>query len=182
MPRADRPADAEERYRYALERFGLDPTATQPAARAAASPAPVARDRHGAGRRPGRPAARRADGRHVARGDAARPRACSSTEAAGLTIVVVEHDIAFVREVAQRVTVLHQGRVFAEGTDRRDHRARRTCAASIWAGPDMAAILAASDLRSGYGAGDVLQGVSVDGRRRARSSACSAATASARAR
>jgi ABC-type uncharacterized transport system ATPase subunit len=34
----------------------------------------------------------------------------------GLTIVVVEHDIAFVREVAQRVTVLHQGRVFAEGT------------------------------------------------------------------
>ena len=37
---------------------------------------------------------------------------------AGLTIVVVEHDIAFVREVAQRVTVLHQGRVFAEGTRR----------------------------------------------------------------
>ena len=34
----------------------------------------------------------------------------------GLTIVVVEHDVAFVREVAQRVTVLHQGRVFAEGT------------------------------------------------------------------
>jgi branched-chain amino acid transport system ATP-binding protein len=35
---------------------------------------------------------------------------------AGLTIVVVEHDIAFVREVARKVTVLHQGRVFAEGT------------------------------------------------------------------
>ena len=34
----------------------------------------------------------------------------------GLTIVVVEHDIAFVREVAQRVTVLHQGSVFAEGS------------------------------------------------------------------
>ena len=34
----------------------------------------------------------------------------------GLTIVVVEHDVVFVREVAQRVTVLHQGRVFAEGT------------------------------------------------------------------
>jgi branched-chain amino acid transport system ATP-binding protein len=34
----------------------------------------------------------------------------------GLTIVVVEHDIAFVREVAQYVTVLHQGRIFAEGT------------------------------------------------------------------
>jgi branched-chain amino acid transport system ATP-binding protein len=35
---------------------------------------------------------------------------------AGLTIVVVEHDIAFVREVARIVTVLHQGRVFAEGS------------------------------------------------------------------
>ena len=34
----------------------------------------------------------------------------------GLTIVVVEHDIAFVREVAETVTVLHQGRIFAEGT------------------------------------------------------------------
>ena len=34
----------------------------------------------------------------------------------GLTIIVVEHDIAFVREVAERVTVLHQGAIFAEGT------------------------------------------------------------------
>ncbi|MBC8466582.1 MAG: ABC transporter ATP-binding protein [Deltaproteobacteria bacterium] len=34
----------------------------------------------------------------------------------GLTIVAVEHDMTFVREIAQTVTVLHQGRVFAEGT------------------------------------------------------------------
>ena len=34
----------------------------------------------------------------------------------GLTIVVVEHDMAFVRDVAQTVTVLHQGAVFAEGS------------------------------------------------------------------
>jgi branched-chain amino acid transport system ATP-binding protein len=33
----------------------------------------------------------------------------------GLTIVVVEHDIHFVKSVAQKVTVLHQGRVFIEG-------------------------------------------------------------------
>jgi branched-chain amino acid transport system ATP-binding protein len=33
----------------------------------------------------------------------------------GLTIVVVEHDIHFVKSVAQRVTVLHQGRIFMEG-------------------------------------------------------------------
>ena len=45
-------------------------------ARAAASPAAVARDRHGAGRGPVDPAARRADRRHVARrDDADRARA-----------------------------------------------------------------------------------------------------------
>jgi branched-chain amino acid transport system ATP-binding protein len=33
----------------------------------------------------------------------------------GLTLVVVEHDMAFVRDIAQRVTVLHQGRIFADG-------------------------------------------------------------------
>lgn len=34
----------------------------------------------------------------------------------GLAVVVVEHDVAFVREVAETVTVLHQGAVFAEGS------------------------------------------------------------------
>lgn len=34
----------------------------------------------------------------------------------GLSIIVVEHDIAFVRELAGRVIVLHQGRVFADGS------------------------------------------------------------------
>lgn len=33
----------------------------------------------------------------------------------GLTIVVVEHDMVFVREIAQKVTVFHQGQIFAEG-------------------------------------------------------------------
>lgn len=32
------------------------------------------------------------------------------------TILVVEHDMAFVREIARRITVLHLGRVLAEGT------------------------------------------------------------------
>jgi urea transport system ATP-binding protein len=32
------------------------------------------------------------------------------------TIIVVEHDMAFVRQVAQTVTVLHQGKFLAEGT------------------------------------------------------------------
>lgn len=33
----------------------------------------------------------------------------------GLTIIVVEHDMQFVRDVADHVTVLHEGQVFAEG-------------------------------------------------------------------
>jgi urea transport system ATP-binding protein len=35
--------------------------------------------------------------------------------AVGHTVVVIEHDIRFIREVAQRVIVLHRGRVLAEG-------------------------------------------------------------------
>ena len=31
------------------------------------------------------------------------------------TILVVEHDMAFVREIAERITVMHLGRVLAEG-------------------------------------------------------------------
>ncbi|MFC6987949.1 ABC transporter ATP-binding protein [Haloplanus sp. GCM10025708] len=34
----------------------------------------------------------------------------------GVTILVVEHDINLVRQIADRVTVLHQGRIFTEGT------------------------------------------------------------------
>ncbi len=33
----------------------------------------------------------------------------------GLTIIVVEHDIHFVKDVAEQITVLHQGRIFMEG-------------------------------------------------------------------
>ncbi len=34
----------------------------------------------------------------------------------GMTILVVEHDMTFVRQIADEVTVLHFGRVFAQGT------------------------------------------------------------------
>ena len=34
----------------------------------------------------------------------------------GMTVLVVEHDMAFIRQIAQRVTVLHFGEVFAQGT------------------------------------------------------------------
>jgi urea transport system ATP-binding protein len=32
------------------------------------------------------------------------------------SIVVIEHDMAFVRQIARKVTVLHQGTVLCEGT------------------------------------------------------------------
>ena len=34
----------------------------------------------------------------------------------GVSVLAVEHDMSFVRQVAQRVTVLHFGKVFAEGS------------------------------------------------------------------
>jgi len=34
----------------------------------------------------------------------------------GMTVVIVEHDMAFVRQIARRVIVLHYGKIFAEGT------------------------------------------------------------------
>ena len=34
----------------------------------------------------------------------------------GMTIIVIEHDMGFVREIARQVTVLHQGRIFRQGT------------------------------------------------------------------
>jgi len=36
--------------------------------------------------------------------------------AEGMTIVVIEHDMTFVRQIARKVTVLHFGQVFLEGT------------------------------------------------------------------
>jgi branched-chain amino acid transport system ATP-binding protein len=34
----------------------------------------------------------------------------------GVTVLAVEHDMSFVRQVASRVTVLHMGRIFAQGS------------------------------------------------------------------
>jgi branched-chain amino acid transport system ATP-binding protein len=34
----------------------------------------------------------------------------------GMTVVVIEHDMTFVRQIARRVTVLHFGKIFVEGS------------------------------------------------------------------
>jgi branched-chain amino acid transport system ATP-binding protein len=111
-----RSSEAEERYRYAMRLFSLDPTWDRPARELphhqlqwlemamvlAGGPEVLLLDEPTAGMSPD-------ETRQTA-------KVLKHLNGDGLTIVVVEHDIAFVREVAQVVTVLHQGRIFAEGT------------------------------------------------------------------
>lgn len=116
VARADRPKDAEERFRYALELFELDLSSDLPARELphhqlqwleiamvlAGGPDILLLDEPTAGLSPEE--------------TLQTARVLQHLNEAGLTIVVVEHDIAFVREVSQSVTVLHQGRIFAEGS------------------------------------------------------------------
>ena len=116
VARGDRPKDAEERFGYALQLFGLDPNDAMLARELphhqlqwleiamvlAGGPDILLLDEPTAGMSPEE--------------TLKTARVLQHLNEAGLTIVVVEHDIAFVREVARKVTVLHQGRVFAEGT------------------------------------------------------------------
>ena len=116
LPRGGRSSTSEERYQYALSTFGLDTTSDVPARELphhrlqwleiamvlAGGPEVLLLDEPTAGLSPEETLQTARVLRHL--------------NDDGLTIIVVEHDIAFVREVAERVTVLHQGAVFAEGT------------------------------------------------------------------
>ncbi len=46
----------------------------------------------------------------------ATARLVESLNADGVTIMVIEHDMTFVRQIARKITVMNLGRVFAEGT------------------------------------------------------------------
>ena len=114
--RGERGILAEDRYRIALERFDLDRQDETQAANIphhkrqwleiamvlAGGPDLLLLDEPTAGMAP-----------EETGNTAAVLRDLNRT---GLTILVVEHDMAFVRKIARRVTVLHQGRVFADGT------------------------------------------------------------------
>lgn len=107
---------AADRYRYAVDLFRLDAASERPARELphhmlqwleivmvlAGGPEVLLLDEPTAGMSPDETMQTARVLRHV--------------NERGLAIIVVEHDIAFVREVAQTVTVLHQGRIFAEGT------------------------------------------------------------------
>jgi branched-chain amino acid transport system ATP-binding protein len=116
MSRSSGRNEAEERFRYALESFQIDAQSEGIARELphhklqwleilmvlAAGPEVLLLDEPTAGMSPEE--------------TMQTARVLQRLNGMGLTIVVVEHDIAFVREVAQTVTVLHQGRVFAQGT------------------------------------------------------------------
>ena len=50
------------------------------------------------------------------------------------TVVVVEHDMEFVRSIARKVTVLHEGRILAEGPMAEMQKDPRVIEAYIGAG------------------------------------------------
>ncbi len=109
-------AQAAERYAYALEVFGLDPEDDTRAGALshdrlqwleiamvlAGYPRLVMLDEPTAGM--------------SAEETGRTAEVLKHLNATGLTVLVVEHDMAFVRDVAETVTVLHQGRIFAEGS------------------------------------------------------------------
>ena len=86
-----------------------------PGRAAVARPEAVARDRHAADAGAAAAAARRAGRRHDRRRDDAQRRALRVARGR-LHAVVVEHDMDFVARIADRVTVLHEGHVLAEGS------------------------------------------------------------------
>jgi branched-chain amino acid transport system ATP-binding protein len=46
----------------------------------------------------------------------ATARIVEALNADGMTVLVIEHDMSFVRRIARTITVMNLGRVFAEGT------------------------------------------------------------------
>ena len=87
---------------------------------------------------------------------------------AGMTVVVVEHDMAFVRQIARQVTVLHLGRRVRAGHDRRDQRQRGGAADLSGQGPPpcpLRSCWSSQGLSAGYGSTRVLQGIDLAIRR-----------------
>jgi len=75
----------------------------------------VARNRHAARQEPEAPAGRRAGRRHDRRETHQTAELLREINRQR-TVVVVEHDMTFVRELGVKVTVLHEGTVIAEGS------------------------------------------------------------------
>ena len=97
------------------------------------------------------------------------------------TIVLIEHDMRVVFHLADRITVLDQGRLLAEGTPRKSPPTK-PFRPPIWARPHDAPALTAEGLHTYYGKSHILHGRRPARSPKARSPRCSAATAPARQR
>ncbi len=79
----------------------------------------------------------------------------------GLTLLFTEHDMEVVFSIAQKIAVLHQGRLIAEGTPaevRADPEVRR-----VYLGRrQVSALLEVRDIHAAYGSSRVLFGVSLE--------------------
>ena len=90
---------------------------------ARARPAAMGRARRGAVDRSDAHPARRAGRRHDRRGGAAAPPSWCARSTETKALIVVEHDMQFIRMIASKVTVFNQGAVLVED-DRREHHAQ----------------------------------------------------------
>jgi urea transport system ATP-binding protein len=75
----------------------------------------VAGDRHAADAGAGAADAGRAGGRHE-RAEREKTAELLGRISQGRSVVVIEHDMDFVKSIAHKVTVLHQGKILAEGS------------------------------------------------------------------
>ena len=76
------------------------------------------------------------------------------------SVLVIEHDMGFVADIAHKVTVLHQGRVISEGSMahvQSDRAGRRSLSRSLREG----AMLETTGLRVSYGQSEVLHGLDI---------------------
>ena len=79
-------------------------------------PEAVARDRHAADPGPGPSDARRTRRRHERVSERAKTAELLNRIIKDRSVLVIEHDMKFVEDIAHKVTVLHQGQILSEGT------------------------------------------------------------------
>ena len=103
---------------------------------------------------------------------------------AGLTIVIIEHEMGVIERITDRCVVLNYGRKISEGTFEEVARDPQVQEAYLGSAPDVAPAPRRrhrTDVYTAYDKADVLEGVSLSSRPAA-SPACSARTARARPR